>query len=138
MRGGGNGIAAQLAELAALDRDALAERWTDAFGCPAPKHSRATFLKRVLAWHVQRQATPEWCGARGASRLARLPRSAAPAQPLAAGSQLVREWQGRTYRVVVLPDGFECDGVRYRSLTAITRAITGTAWSGPRFFGLRP
>ena len=138
MRGGGNEIAAQLAELAALDRDALAERWTVTFGCPAPKHSRATFLQRVLAWHVQLQATPEWCGARGASRLTRLARSAAPAQPLAPGSQLVREWQGRTYRVVVLAEGFECDGVRYRSLTAITREITGTAWSGPLFFGLRP
>ena len=77
-------------------------------------------------------------GARGASRLTRLARSAAPVQRLAPGSQLVREWQGRTYRVIVLPDGFECDGVRYRSLTAITREITGTAWSGPLFFGLRP
>jgi hypothetical protein len=138
MRRGGNGIGATLAELAALDRDALAECWTAAFGCPAPKHSRAAFLRRVLAWHVQVQATPEWCGVRGASRLTRLARSATPAQPLAPGSQLVREWQGRTYRVVVLAEGFECDGVRYRSLTAITRQITGTAWSGPLLFGLRP
>ena len=138
MKGGGNEIDAKLTELAALDRDALVECWTRTFGCAAPKHCRATFLKRVLAWHVQMQATPQWCGVRGASRLARLARSSAPAQRLAPGSQLVREWQGRTYRVVVLADGFACDDVRYRSLTALTRKITGTAWSGPLFFGLRP
>jgi hypothetical protein len=50
----------------------------------------------------------------------------------------MREWQGRTYDVLVLDDGFSWQNTRYRSLSAIARKITGTAWSGPLFFGLKP
>ena len=39
--------------------------------------------------------------------------------------------------VTVLDEGFEFDGRLYSSLTQIAREITGTAWSGPRFFGLK-
>lgn len=53
------------------------------------------------------------------------------------GTRLVRSWQGRTYHVLVLDDGFEHEGRRYESLSQIARAITGAHWSGPRFFGLR-
>ncbi|WP_340160752.1 DUF2924 domain-containing protein [uncultured Hoeflea sp.] len=52
------------------------------------------------------------------------------------GTHLVREWSGRTYQIEVLDDGFQMDGKRYRSLSAIARKITGAHWSGPRFFGL--
>ena len=55
---------------------------------------------------------------------------------LSPGVQLVREWNGRTWQVDVLDDGFTCRGKHYRSLSAIARMITGTRWSGPRFFGL--
>ena len=54
------------------------------------------------------------------------------------GTRLLREWQGRTYDVLVLDDGFSWQGTRYRSLSAIARQITGTAWSGPLFFGVKP
>src|ERR1700757_4950390 len=54
------------------------------------------------------------------------------------GTRLVREWQGRTYDVVVLDDGFSWQGTSYRSLSALAGKITGTAWSGPLFFGLKP
>jgi hypothetical protein len=53
------------------------------------------------------------------------------------GTRLMREWQGRTYEVVVLDDGFCWQGTRCNSLSAIARKITGTAWSGPLFFGLK-
>ena len=53
------------------------------------------------------------------------------------GTRLIREWQGRSYEVLVLDDGFSWQGTHYRSLSAIARKITGTAWSGPLFFGLR-
>jgi len=53
------------------------------------------------------------------------------------GNRLVRERQGRTYEVLVQDDGFSWQDTRYRSLSAIARKITGTAWSGPLFFGLR-
>jgi hypothetical protein len=54
------------------------------------------------------------------------------------GTRLVREWQGRTYEVLVLDDGLSWRGTSYRSLSALARKITGTAWSGPLFFGLKP
>jgi hypothetical protein len=53
------------------------------------------------------------------------------------GLRLVREWRGETHTVLVLEDGFEWNGNRRRSLSAIAREITGTHWSGPRFFGLK-
>src|SRR5438876_11510113 len=56
---------------------------------------------------------------------------------LKSGTRLMREWQGRTYEVVVLDDGFSWQGTRCNSLSAIARKITGTAWSGPLFFGLK-
>jgi hypothetical protein len=50
---------------------------------------------------------------------------------------LVREYQGQRHTVTVVRDGFDWQGTTYPSLSAIARAITGTAWSGPRFFALR-
>lgn len=59
-----------------------------------------------------------------------------PSLNLKPGARLVREWRGRTHTVTVTEDGFEYDGGHYPSLTKIARSITGTHWSGPRFFGL--
>ncbi len=53
------------------------------------------------------------------------------------GTRLVRDWQGRSYHVLVLDDGFLFEDRRYGSLSQIARTITGAAWSGPRFFGLK-
>lgn len=52
------------------------------------------------------------------------------------GAKLVREWRGEPHEILVLEDGFQWRGERWRSLTAIACAITGGHWSGPRFFGL--
>lgn len=61
----------------------------------------------------------------------------APTPYLTPGCKLVREWRGRTYEVTALaPDRFEYMGTEYPSLSEIARLITGTRWSGPRFFGL--
>ena len=54
------------------------------------------------------------------------------------GSELVRTWKGKTYRVIVMPDGFSHEGKTFASLSEIASEITGTNWNGPRFFGLRP
>ena len=56
---------------------------------------------------------------------------------LKAGTILVREWRGATHHVTVVDDGFVWNGKTYRSLSSIARAITGTKWNGPRFFGMR-
>lgn len=53
------------------------------------------------------------------------------------GTRLVRQWHGKIYQVQVLEEGFEFENRQYRSLTQIARQITGAAWSGPRFFGLK-
>src|SRR5947199_6509609 len=61
-----------------------------------------------------------------------------PTKPLPrAGTILVREWHGTTHHVTVTDDGFLWNGKPHRSLSSIARAITGTTWNGPRFFGLR-
>lgn len=67
----------------------------------------------------------------------RVSAAAKPTPTLTTGTQLVREWNGRIYRVLVTEDGFEMDGQSYRSLSAIAKRITGAGWSGPRFFGLK-
>ena len=50
------------------------------------------------------------------------------------GTKLTREWNGGFYEVTVVHGGFEYEGIRYRSLTAVTKAITGTHWNGWTFF----
>ena len=55
---------------------------------------------------------------------------------LKTGARLVRRWRGHVHTVLVLEDGFEYEGQRYRSLTMIAARITGAHWSGPRFFGM--
>ena len=53
------------------------------------------------------------------------------------GSVLTRDWKGRRHTVHVSEDGFEWNGETYRSLSKIAHRITGTRWSGPRFFGVQ-
>jgi hypothetical protein len=97
-----------------------------------------TFLRRFLAFELQAHAA----GAVPATLLAKLgriesgqDRAATPA--LKAGGRLLREWNGVTHVVDVMPGGYLWQGQCHRSLSAIARAITGAQWSGPRFFGLK-
>ena len=60
-----------------------------------------------------------------------------PEPPTRPGTLLVREWEGRLQRVMVLDQGFAWNGTTYDSLSKVAKAITGTNWNGPRFFGLR-
>jgi hypothetical protein len=65
-------------------------------------------------------------------------RSPAPHAPkFKPGTRLLREWQGRVHEVIVLEKGVEYRGKPWPSLAAVAREITGTRWSGPRFFGLK-
>lgn len=59
-----------------------------------------------------------------------------PGLALKPGVRLVREWNGRTHTVAVTEEGYDYAGRHYTSLTSIACTITGTQWSGPRFFGL--
>jgi hypothetical protein len=125
-----------LADLDGLDRAALLARWETLFGHPAPSQIRMPLLLGAIAWRMQMDASPQWAGKAGAARLSRLLRGGAPRTALPEGTRLVREWQGHTHQVMVTASGFEHSGQAYRSLSAVARAITGTPWSGPAFFGL--
>ena len=52
------------------------------------------------------------------------------------GSLIVKKYKDQTVVVKVLDDGFEYDGRRFTSLSAIAGEITGTRWNGFAFFGL--
>lgn len=136
-----NNLLERLREVATLDRTGCMRRWDAAFGSPPPKYASVRFMQRVLARDLQIRVTGDYpAQMRRSMRAAtdvgrrdeRAPRSAAP------GSYLVREWNGRTYRVEVTSEGYVLDGKTYASLTTIAERITGAHWSGPRFFGLRP
>jgi hypothetical protein len=102
-----------------------------------------SFLTRAIAYRLQEKA---FGGVKPSTRrlLAQTAEEAATgsskrpqtrmAQP---GTILVREWQGAAHRVTMLEDGVSFNGKRYRSLSEVAREITGSRWSGPRFFGLR-
>ncbi len=129
-------INAGLAELGSLDHAALGERWRALFGCTPIRHSKSKLVYLTLAWNLQLQAHPHWSKKSSMSRRKRS-LDAAPTPALATGTRLVREWQGATHQVAVLDGGFAYAGQTYRSLSAVARAITGTQWSGPLFFGIR-
>ena len=124
-----------------LDFASLRRVWEQTFGATPPSSLSCVFLRRVLAY--ERQCRTHG-GLSAATRRAlaamanETPSPGAPAESVSAGTHLVREWNGRTYQVEVLDNGYRFDGKTYPSLTAITKQITGTHWSGPRFFGLTP
>jgi Protein of unknown function (DUF2924) len=100
-------------------------------------------LVRTIAWQMQERefgGIPKAVERRLAALSTQLARSGTldleREISIKPGTRILREWRGDTYRVTALDDGFAFDGRRYGSLTEIARAITGTRWSGPRFFGL--
>lgn len=120
-----------LSELDTLDRTALLARWQRAFGHAPPRHIRSDLMRRALGWHLQIQLHGGWDSA-----LLRRLRRAAPPIRLAPGTRLIRVWQGISHQVTVLEQGYIYQGTTWRSLSAIARAITGTAWNGRVFFGI--
>lgn len=136
-------VPARLQALERMDRAALQSEWQRLWRVPPPRYMGRELLKLGVAWKLQEQA---YGGHSAATRrrltelqklLARdgdVARDSAPR--LRPGARLVRSWRGQDHIVIVTQSGFEWRGRHWRSLTAIARAITGAAWSGPRFFGL--
>ncbi len=112
--------------------------WKAAFGSPPPPYLSVSFMQNAVAYEAQ-------CRSRGglpkATRRKLLKIASgtaaadASARNLRPGTHLVREWNGRTYLVEVMGGGYSMDGKTWPSLSAIAKHITGTTWSGPRFFG---
>lgn len=128
----------RLDDLDAMDRAALLAAWSEIFGSPAPKGISRTFLRRFISFELQARRG----GGLSKATLAALKLSDAtgtskPCSPaLKPGGRLLRDWNGVTHVVDVTDTGFVWRGETWRSLSAIAREITGTHWSGPRFFGL--
>jgi hypothetical protein len=129
-------IEAEIAQLRALAPDALRRRWRVVFGRMAPAALSKDLLGRMIAYRLQEQAF----GGLDRESLTFLEGLArhggSPRRQLKPGTVLVRDYQGQRHTVTVALDGFDWQGTTYASLSAIARAITGTAWSGPRFFAL--
>ena len=130
------GLDHALRDIAGMSRTELQDRWAKLTGRPVPRLSVA-MLRLALGYEIQARAKG------GLSRAARhqldgsgdaRPR----AMPLAPGLRLVREWQGKVHVVTVDDTGaIQWNGQRWKSLSEVARAITGTRWSGPAFFGLK-
>ena len=130
--------AREIAGLCGLARADLIERWIETHGSPPLKTMTEGLLARGIAYELQvRQhggLTPTEKKALGALAQGRTDPSP---RALKAGTRLYRSWRGVTQEILVLDSGFSWRGMNYASLSEVARAITGTRWSGPRFFGLQ-
>jgi len=137
----------EIARVRDLDLSALRARWHSVFRRKAPDHLPRHLLYRMIAYRLQadhwgdldrdiqrfldRVAEGTWKGDELPASGHRRGRHG-----LQPGTILVREWDSKPQRVTVVDDGFAWNGSTYRSLTKVAFAMTGTRWSGPRFFGL--
>lgn len=132
----------RIAALAAMSPPALRQEWQRVLRAPAPSIP-PDLLRRGIAYRLQEIASGGLTTPvsreldQVAKRISRgdtpLPASAVRLRP---GTRLLRTWQHKTYTVLVGDNGFIFDNRLFPSLSPIAREITGTAWSGPRFFGL--
>lgn len=137
-------VEAELDRLATAPIVELRKRYKELFRTEPPKAFGPDLLRRSIAQRIQEKAYGGL--SRPTQRLLDQLVKAMAAKPngklelprrIKPGSELVRTWKGKTYRVVVQQDGFTYDGKAYAGLSEIASLIAGTRWNGPRFFGLR-
>ena len=133
-------IEAEVDRVRSLGIDALRKRWRMTFGAVPPPGLTKDIMSRMIAYRIQEEAFGGLDRdvvklldrlARGEQKPNELNRRLKP------GTVLVREYRGERHTVTVVPDGFLWQGKTWSSLSIIAKTITGTAWNGPRFFGLR-
>jgi hypothetical protein len=139
----------EIAHLRGLDHKGLRSRWQSIFQRQAPAHLTRHLLFAVIAYRIQadrfgdidhatRQVLDRTVAKEAEPAMsARLASFDQKRTELTPGTVLVREWDRRSQRVMVMADGFAWNGLTYDSLSKVAFAITGTRWNGPRFFGLR-
>jgi hypothetical protein len=126
-------VSGLLASLESATLDELRAEWGRRYGAP-PRLRSPDLLRQILAWRIQ--VASEGGLDRSIKRLLSRDGCAAQTQ-LAPGTIIAREWKGVRHEVEVTDDGYIHACQRWKSLSEIARAITGTRWNGPRFFGLR-
>jgi hypothetical protein len=138
-------VAAELAKLPTCSIQDLRNRWRNLFKSKPSKAFGFDLLRRTIAQRLQENAFGKLSTTtqRELNRIIALLEKSPKARlkmptHIKSGAMLVRDWKDKTYRVMVLDDGYAYAGHTYASLTEIARDITGTHWNGPRFFGLRP
>lgn len=129
-------LVAQLAAIETMDLTALRQLWCEHFGTP-PALRSVDLMRLTVSWRLQARVHGGLDA--GMRRRLRRPTKSDPqsAIDLPVGTRLKREWQGLSYAIEVTGEGFCWNGTNYASLSAVAKAITGTNWNGPRFFGLR-
>lgn len=132
-----------LAEIGEMDRATLAKRWNELFSHQPPKGCKRALLERAAAYHIQAsyegKAKSPLVKKLVASKAAYNKAKQKPKKhkfELRPGARLVREWHGVQERVDVVEEGFIWRDQTFKSLSAVAKEITGSHWSGPRFFGL--
>lgn len=134
----GDDAASPCDALAPMSIAALREAWREVFCRPPPRGLKSDLLRRAVAF--EQQASREGgVPTKVLRRLHAVPTTnftSVRTRTVKPGTRVLRTWQGETHSVLVLTHGVEYRGVRYPSLSAVARLITGTRWSGPRFFGL--
>lgn len=132
----------RLTALATMSPSQLRSEWRQMFR-ESPPAVGPTLLGLGIAYRLQEKAMGGLPSARVrelaklAKQVAKSSLSLEPAASLKVGSRLVRDWHGEPHQVLIRDDGFVYRDKLYRSLTPIAREITGSHWSGPRFFGLK-
>lgn len=136
-------LGSKIEALGRMSPPELRALWRDTFKQTAPELS-PDLMSRAIAyrWQERQHGGLPTSTAREIARLTRVlmrtgTLGSAGELSLKLGTRLVREWNGRTLNVLVTDDGFELEGRKYGSLTQIAHDVTGTRWSGPRFFGLK-
>lgn len=125
-----------LAALATLSPAQLREHWTRVTGRTVPRISPA-MLRLALGWEMQARVFGGH-SRRTIQRLDQLASAKSTTRPVQPGMRLVREWNGTLHVVMIGEDQvIRWNDRDWRSLSEVARAITGTRWSGPAFFGLR-
>ena len=127
-------LAREVGRLSDLPRAALRDEWRRCLGSEPPNVSRG-LLGLALAWELQ--ARVHGGLSKDAQRVLRDGRAGRTRGSPTPGTRYVREWRGEAQIVSVAPDGAVVwKEQRFTSLSAAARAITGTRWSGPAFFGI--
>lgn len=129
-------IEQQIAAFAVMSSKQLKEEWRRLIGTPLPRVS-PKMLRLALAWEIQARAY----GGLSRETVRKLDQLAAGktrTSPVSQGMRLVREWNGKVHIVTIGEDKvIRWQDRDYGSLSEVARAITGTRWSGPAFFGLK-